>query len=47
MEEGENELEIENKTLLNNLENEEPLVDKLKFEEESQVMSIENIFGED
>ena len=41
--EGENELEIENKTLLNNLEDEEPLVDKLKFEEESQVMAIENI----
>ena len=32
-----------NKTLLNNLEDEEPLVDKLKFEEESQVMAIENI----
>ena len=43
MEEGENELEIENKTLLNNLEDGEPLVDKLKFEEESQVMAIENI----
>ena len=43
MEEGENELEIENKTLLNNLEVEEPLVDKLKFKEESQVMAIENI----
>ena len=43
MEEGENELEIENKTLINNLEDEEPLVDKLKFEEESQVMAIENI----
>ena len=43
VEEGENELEIENKTLLNNLEDEEPLVDKLKFEEESQVMAIENI----
>ena len=43
MEEGENELEIEKKTLLNNLENEESLVDKLKFEEESQVMVIENI----
>ena len=28
---------------LNNLEDEEPLVDKLKFEEESQVMAIENI----
>ena len=34
MEEGENEMEIENKALLNNLEDEEPLVDKLKFEEE-------------
>ena len=43
VEEGENELEIENKTLLNNLEDEEPLVDKLKFEEESQVMAVENI----
>ena len=43
VEQGENELEIENKTLLNNLEDEEPLVDKLKFEEESQVMVIENI----
>ena len=43
VEEGENELEIENKTLLNNVEDEEPLVDKLKFEEESQVMAIENI----
>ena len=31
------------KALLNNLEDEEPLVDKLKFEEESQVMAIENI----
>ena len=35
VEEGENELEIENKALLYNLEDEEPLVDKLKFEEES------------
>ena len=43
VEEGENELEIENKTLLNNLEDVEPLVDKLKFEEERQVMAIENI----
>ena len=33
VEEGENELEIEKKTLLNNLENEKSLVDKLKFEE--------------
>ena len=36
-------MEFENKALLNNLEDEEPLVDKLKFEEESQVMAIENI----
>ena len=43
MEEGENELENEKKTHLNNLENEKSLVDKLKFEEESQVMTIENI----
>ena len=43
MEEGENELEIEKKALLNNLENEKSLVDKLKFEEESQVMAIENV----
>ena len=43
MEEGENELEIEKKALLNNLENEKSLVYKLKFEEESQVMAIENI----
>ena len=43
VEEGENELENENKTLLNNLEDEDPLVDKLKFEEVSQVMAIENI----
>ena len=43
VEEGENELEIEKKSLLNNLENEKSLVDKLKFEEESQVMVIENI----
>ena len=42
-EKGENELEIENKALLNNLEDEEPLLDKLKFEEESKVMAIENI----
>ena len=41
--EDENELEIEKKALLNNLENEKSLVDKLKFEEESQVMAIENI----
>ena len=44
VEEGQNELEIENKELLNNLEDENPLVDKLKFEEESQVMVIKNIF---
>ena len=43
VEEGENEMEIEKKALLNNLENEKSLVDKLKFEEESQVMAIENI----
>ena len=43
MEEIENELEIENKALLNNLEDEEPKVDELKVEEESQVMAIENI----
>ena len=39
VEEGENELEIEKKTLIT----EESLVDKLKFEKESQVMAIENI----
>ena len=44
MEESENELEIENKTLLNNLENEELMVDELKVEEESQVMAIEKVF---
>ena len=33
MEEGENELEIENNALLNNLDDEESLLDKLKFEE--------------
>ena len=43
VEEGENELEIEKKALLNNLENEKSLVDKFKFEEESQVMAIENV----
>ena len=42
-EEGENELEIEKKALLNNLENENSLVDKLKYEEESQVVAIENV----
>ena len=42
MEEGENELEIEKNALLNNLENEKSLVDTLKFEEESQLMDIEN-----
>ena len=41
VEEGENELQIEKKALLNNLENEKSLVDKLKFEEESQVVAIE------
>ena len=43
VEESENELEIENKALLNNLENEEPIADKLKVEEESQVMGIEKV----
>ena len=43
MEEGENELEIENKALLNNLDDDDSLLDKLKFEEVSQVMAIENI----
>ena len=43
VEDGENELEIEKEALLNNLENEKSLLDKLKFEEESQVMAIENI----
>ena len=33
--ESENEMEIENKALLNNLEDEEPKVDELKVEEES------------
>ena len=42
VEEGENELEIEKKALLKNLENEKSLVDTLKFEEESQVIAIEN-----
>ena len=32
VEESENELETEKKTLLNNLENEKSLMDKLKFE---------------
>ena len=43
MEESENEIKIENKALLKNLEDEEPIVDELKVEEESQVMSIENV----
>ena len=43
VEDDENELEIEIKELLNNLENEKSLVDKLKFEEESQVIAIEKI----
>ena len=43
VEEGENELEIKNKALLNNLDDEESLLDILKFEEVSQVMAIENI----
>ena len=33
VEEDENELKIEKKALLNNVENENSLVDKLKFEE--------------
>ena len=44
VEEGENEMKIEKKALLKNLENEKSLVDKLKFEEESQVVAIENVF---
>ena len=43
VEEGENEMEIEKKAVLKNLENEKSLVDKLKFEEESQVVAIENV----
>ena len=43
VEEGENKIEIEKKALLKNLENEKSLVDKLKFEEESQVVAIENV----
>ena len=43
VEEGENEMEIEKKALLNNLENEKSFVDKLKFVEESQVVAIENV----
>ena len=43
VEEIENELEIENKVLLNNLEDEKLKVDELKVEEESQVMAIENV----
>ena len=43
MEERENELEIKKNALLNNLENEKSLVDKLKYEKESQVMAIENV----
>ena len=39
VEESENEL----KALLNNLEDEEPIVDELKVEEESQVMAIEKV----
>ena len=44
MEESENELAIENKALLNNLEDEELIVDELKVEEKSQVMAIEKVF---
>ena len=43
VEKGENELKIEKKALLSNLENGKSLMDKLKFEKESQVMVIENI----
>ena len=43
VEDGENEMEIDKKALLKNLENENSLVDKLKFEEESQVVAIENV----
>ena len=43
VEESENELENENRALLNNLKGEEPIVDELKVEEESQVMAIENV----
>ena len=43
VEESENELEIENKELLTNLEDKEPIVDELKVEEESQVMAVENV----
>ena len=43
MEDSENELEIENKALLNKLEDEEPIVDELKVEKESQVMVIEKV----
>ena len=35
--------EIENKALLNNIEDEEPKVDELRVEEESQVIAIENV----
>ena len=34
---------LKTKALLNNLENEKLLVDKLEFEEGSRVMAIENI----
>ena len=34
---------LRKKALLNNLDNEKSLVDKLKFEEGSQVMAIENV----
>ena len=43
VDECENELEIEKKALLKNLENRKSLVDKLKIEEDSQVMAIENV----
>ena len=43
MEESENELGIENKALLNNVEDEELIMDELKVEEESQVVAIEKV----
>ena len=43
VEENENKLEIKNKAVLNNLKDEEPIVDELKDDEESQVMAIENV----
>ena len=43
VEENENKLEIKNKAVQNNLKDEEPIVDELKDDEESQVMAIENV----